>query len=84
MEEELDSETELMLQMGLPVKFGGSSYKKNFSVRSSAPQELFSESLNGCQTLTVLNKISFTITLLVLYIFGDRIVRKQIMAMLSC
>lgn len=31
-EEELDSETELMLQMGLPVKFGGSSYKKNFSL----------------------------------------------------
>ncbi|CAI9600127.1 unnamed protein product, partial [Staurois parvus] len=29
-EEELDSETELMLQMGLPVKFGGSSYEKNF------------------------------------------------------
>ncbi|XP_072267290.1 trimethylguanosine synthase isoform X2 [Pyxicephalus adspersus] len=29
-EEELDSEAELMLQMGLPVKFGGSSYEKNF------------------------------------------------------
>ncbi|XP_075126618.1 trimethylguanosine synthase [Leptodactylus fuscus] len=27
---ELDSETELMLRMGLPVQFGGSSYEKNF------------------------------------------------------
>ncbi|KAM5158394.1 trimethylguanosine synthase isoform 1-T1 [Mantella aurantiaca] len=31
LEEELDSETELMIKMGLPVKFGGSSYEKNFS-----------------------------------------------------
>ncbi|XP_075209378.1 trimethylguanosine synthase isoform X1 [Anomaloglossus baeobatrachus] len=29
-EAELDSESELMLQMGLPVKFGGSSFEKNF------------------------------------------------------
>ncbi|XP_069813661.1 trimethylguanosine synthase [Dendropsophus ebraccatus] len=29
-ERELDSEAELMLQMGLPVQFGGSSYEKNF------------------------------------------------------
>ncbi|XP_069587460.1 trimethylguanosine synthase isoform X2 [Ranitomeya imitator] len=27
---ELDSESELMLQMGLPVQFGGSSFEKNF------------------------------------------------------
>ncbi|XP_056377911.1 trimethylguanosine synthase [Hyla sarda] len=29
-EVELDSESELMLQMGLPVQFGGSSYEKSF------------------------------------------------------
>ncbi|XP_075069627.1 trimethylguanosine synthase isoform X2 [Mixophyes fleayi] len=28
--EELDSEAELMLQMGLPMQFGGSSFEKNF------------------------------------------------------
>ncbi|XP_073440084.1 LOW QUALITY PROTEIN: trimethylguanosine synthase [Dendrobates tinctorius] len=28
--EELDSESELMLQMGLPIQFGGSSFEKNF------------------------------------------------------
>lgn len=31
--EELDSESELMLRMGLPVQFGGSSYEKSFVVR---------------------------------------------------
>ncbi|XP_018415617.1 PREDICTED: trimethylguanosine synthase [Nanorana parkeri] len=40
LEEELDSEAELMLQMGLPVKFGGSSYEKNFLLPGHSVKEL--------------------------------------------
>ncbi|XP_075682348.1 trimethylguanosine synthase isoform X2 [Rhinoderma darwinii] len=37
--EELDSESELMLQMGLPVQFGGSAFEKNFVLSEMSVKE---------------------------------------------
>ncbi|XP_068093492.1 trimethylguanosine synthase [Hyperolius riggenbachi] len=38
-EEELDSEAELMAQMGLPMKFGGSAFEKNFVLPGSSVKQ---------------------------------------------